>query len=243
MSQASSLPDRLDTRTIFGACQHQQAQHYVNRNHKERSKSPSTPPPSTCSSPLPSEMFNNRDLRNEENLVHISILNVEKSHPDLQTVYEGINKFANVDFNSLDIKGQLGNFCIKDLTSYGFLYRDRFLCRGEQILKFKIFKFGQKDEELKREHDIEVILKMASISYVHTQRFWSVLMTFFTEFQQLQETLNSHRVSSQRKDKAGQSVGFVPPAWGTGRGSRIKLNIEADSPMLVLPMSSSSTQV
>ena len=328
LSQASSLPDRLDTRTIFGSSQQEQTKHCnVNRNHKERSKSPSTPPPSTCSSPLPSEMFTNRDLRNEENLVHISILNVDKSHPDLATVHEGINKIVNVDFNSLDInfnlqtwvvvldffgigsggdsdmteadqgeestttkidehvtsidiqvkslaicfnknevdlfkasvlnyasktflrngnfeiEGQLGNFCIKDLTSYGFLYRDRFLCRGEEILKFKIFKYGQKDEQLKRQHDIEVILKMTSITYVHTQRFWSVLMNFFTEFQQLQETLNTHRFTSQRKDQQQQSVGFVPEAWGTGRGSRIKLNIEADSPMLVLPMSASSTQV
>ena len=328
LSQASSLPDKLDTRTIFGVSQNSNnVKQSNNQRNKERSKSPSTPPPSTCSSPLPSEMLTNRDLKNEENLVHISILNVEKHHPDFESVYEKVNKFVNVDFNSLDInfnlhtwvvvldffgigsggeeeenkveelsegsvesddghvtsvdikvkslaicfnknevdlfkatvlnyasktylrngnfeiEGQLGNFCIKDLTTFGFLYRDRFLCRGEQILKFKIFKYGQKDEDLKREDDIEVMLKMASITYVHTQRFWSVLMDFFNQFQQLQETLNTHRSSDQRKEKHQQSVGFLPPAWGTGRGSRIKLNIEADSPMLVLPMSSSSTQV
>ena len=99
------------------------------------------------------------------------------------------------------------------------------MCRGEQILKFKIFKFGQKDEELKRDCDIEVNLKMASITYVHTQRFWSVLMDFFNQFQQLQETLNSHRVSTRRQGKQ-PTVGFTPPAFGTGRGSRIKLNIQ-----------------
>merc|ERR1719232_1634655 len=146
---------------------------------------------------------------------------------------------------NFEIEGQLGNFCIKDFTNYGFLYRDRFLCRGEEILKFKIFKYGPRDEELKRDYDIEVNLKMASITYVHTQRFWSVLMDFFNQFQQLQDTLNTHRhrvASGNRKGKP-QSVGFKPPAFGTGRGSRIKLNIQADSPLLVLPMSSSSTKV
>ena len=38
-------------------------------------------------------------------------------------------------------------------------------------------------------------------------------------------------------------MGFVPQPWGSGRGSRIKLNIQADSPLLVLPMSSYSTKV
>ena len=318
MTSAKSLPDRLDTKTVFGISKQKKTKI---SEKKERSKSPSTPPPSTCSSPLPSEMINN-DLRNEENLVHISILNVDPSNRDLYTVYEGINKFVNVDFNSLDInfnqqtwvvvldffgigsggeqeteegseggrseeelqhvtsidiqvkslaicfnknerdlfkasvlnysskiflkegnfeiEGQLGNFCIKDFTNFGFLYKDRFLCRGEQILKFKIFKYGPKDEELQREFDIEVILKMTSITYVHTQRFWAVLMDFFNQFQQLQDTMNNHRARTSRKEN---TVGFVPQPWGSGRGSRIKLNIQADSPLLVLPMSSCSTSV
>ena len=83
---------------------------------------------------------------------------------------------------------------------------------------------------------------MASITYVHTQWFWSVLMEFFNQFQQLQETLNSHRISSNRQGKQNP-VSFTPLTFGTGRGSRIKLSILADSPLLVLPMSSSSTKV
>merc|ERR1712020_839139 len=99
MTSAKSLPDRLDSRTVFGISKQKKPKVAERR---ERSKSPSPPPPSTSSSPLPSEMINN-DLRNEENLVHISILNVEPSNKDLFSVYDGINKFVNVDFNSLDI--------------------------------------------------------------------------------------------------------------------------------------------
>ena len=87
---------------------------------------------------------------------------------------------------NFEIEGQLGNFCMKDLTNYGILYRDRFLCRGEQILRFKIFKYGAQDEELVREFDAFVDLKMASITYVHTQCFFSLIMDFFNQFQQLQ---------------------------------------------------------
>ena len=326
MSHANSLPDRLDTKSIFGGVIHN-AEKKQRVTFKERSKSPMTPPPSTCSSPLLTEFTNTRDLRSEENLVHLSILNCDNNSEDgTMNKSENVNKAVNVDFNSLDInfnlqtwvvildffgigsggdesvqvpddetessaldgdgfttridiqvkslaicfnknendlfkatvlnygskmylkdgnfeiEGQLGNFCIKDLTNYGFLYRDRFLCRGEEILKFKIFKYGAKDEKLKRNNDIEVDLKMASITYVHTQRFWSVLMEFFNQFQQLQETLNSHRISSNRQGKQNP-VSFTPPTFGTGRGSRIKLSILADSPLLVLPMSSNSTKV
>ena len=88
----------------------------------------------------------------------------------------------------------------------------------------KIFKYGAKDEDLKRAHDIEVDLKMASITYVHTQRFWSVLMDFFNQFQQLQDTLNKHRLTGSRQGGKQQNVGFVPQAFGTGRGSRQALN-------------------
>ena len=326
LSHANSLPDKLDTMSIFGGIHSADKKQRV--AFKERSKSPMTPPPSTCSSPLLTEFTNTRDLRSEENLIHIYVLNDNLVNNDgFKDNFERVNKAVNVDFNSLDInfnlqtwvvildffgigsgveeseevpddndnntfdgngdsfttgidiqvkslaicfnknendlfkttvlnygskiylregnfeiEGQLGNFCIKDLTNHGFLYRDRFLCRGQQILKFKIVKYGAKDEELERNNDIEVDLKMASITYVHTQRFWSVLMDFFNQFQQLQETLNSHRISSKRQGKQN-AVSFTPPTFGTGRGSRIKLNILADSPLLVLPMSSSSTKV
>ena len=138
------------------------------------------------------------------------------------------------------IEGQLGNFCIKDLTSHGILYRDRFLCRGEQILGFKISKFGQPDPELKRENDISVDLRMAAITYVHTQRFYNLMMDFFKQFQELQGTMATHRASSSRPPRS--AVGFAPPAPGKGRGSRIKLTVEASQPLLVLPLSSYSTQ-
>jgi len=46
------------------------------------------------------------------------------------------------------VEGSLGDFALKDLTPNGVLYSDRFLSRGEHVLKFHFFKFGSPDEKL-----------------------------------------------------------------------------------------------
>ncbi|KAI4823651.1 hypothetical protein KUCAC02_012229, partial [Chaenocephalus aceratus] len=47
----------------------------------------------------------------------------------------------------------------------------RFTTRGGEALIFNIHKYGQPDPYLERECDIKVSLQMASVQYVHTQRF------------------------------------------------------------------------
>lgn len=147
-----------------------------------------------------------------------------------------------------------GNFCIRDLSPEGSQYRDRFLCRGQQILNFRVFRYSQPDPELSREFDLNVDLKMASITYVHTQRFYSTIMDFFNQFQRLQATLNATRLQSSGRlsgaaahktggSRTSRGVGFRPPAFGTTRGSRVKLTVSVRAPLLVLPMSSSSSRV
>ena len=112
------------------------------------------------------------------------------------------------------------------------------------MLNFNIYKFGAEDPELKRDHDISVQLEMAAITYVHTQRFFFTMLDFFTQFQQLQETMNSFRAASTSSTRGpGSSVAFQPPEPGTGRGSRVMLRITATDPLLVLPLSSSSCLV
>ena len=49
---------------------------------------------------------------------------------------------------NFSVEGTLGDFALKDLTPDGVLYRDRFLSRGEHVLKFHFFKFGSPDEKL-----------------------------------------------------------------------------------------------
>jgi hypothetical protein len=82
-----------------------------------------------------------------------------------------------------------GNFCIRDLSPHGGHFRDRFLCRGQQILNFRIFRYSLPDPNLSREFDLNVDLKMAAITYVHTQRFYATLVDFFNQFHRLQASV------------------------------------------------------
>jgi len=79
--------------------------------------------------------------------------------------------------------------------------------RGEHVLKFHFFKYGAPDEKLQvmffsktlnvnfqlknkflfqRAYDATLELRMSSIIYVHTHRFYSEIITFFNNFNQVQ---------------------------------------------------------
>ena len=91
---------------------------------------------------------------------------------------------------NFSIEGCLGSFSLKDLTEQGSLYRDRFLSRGANVLTFHLFKFGDEDPDLNRPYDAKLELRMASIIYVHTHRFYSEILCFFNQFHQLQSVMN-----------------------------------------------------
>lgn len=71
-------------------------------------------------------------------------------------------------------------------------------------LCFASFRFGQPDPFLERECDIKVSLQMASVQYVHTQRFQAEVVTFIQHFTQLQDVLGRQRAAMK-----GQSVSTV----------------------------------
>ena len=353
---STSLPNNLDNETLYATnlMNHKDLQH--NSQHRNvfygKKKNldgetgasevdicaPATPPPSVCSSrdsPVLNVAFQ-RDMQNDDNLVHIKILNIERSCPDFVTRHNSTNRFVNVDFNTLDIIfnlqtwvivldffgigsspvsrpadvsdsakntkkkkhiptvsrnstlegveknaqpfnteidvkvkslsvilnrtdyevasatarnytskislrdnnfaiwGSLGNFSLKDLTSHGLLYKDRISSkRAKQAFNFHLFKFGTPDEKLERPQDATLKIRMSSIIYVHTNRFYSELVTFFNQFHQLHSVTNRMREAA-----AGSTLNEIAT-----RGSRVKLDIEADSPLLILPMSAFSSQI
>ena len=102
----------------------------------------------------------------------------------------------------------------------------------EKVLTFNLFKYGHGLSE-KEEYDASLKLRMASIIYVHTQRFYSELLAFFNHFHQHQNVMNRIRVAA-----LGESVNET-----ASRGMRLKLDIEAGSPLLLLPLSSKSPRM
>ncbi|XP_062872043.1 intermembrane lipid transfer protein VPS13D [Trichomycterus rosablanca] len=133
----------------------------------------------------------------------------------------------------LALQGSLGSLSLSDLTPHGDLYRERFTTRGGEALIFKIHKYGEPDPLLERECDIKVSLQMASVQYVHTQRFQTEVVAFIQHFTQLQDVLGRQRAAVE-----GQAVRAYPQ-----RASRILLDIEAGAPVLLIPESSQSKRL
>ncbi|XP_026223935.1 vacuolar protein sorting-associated protein 13D isoform X3 [Anabas testudineus] len=133
----------------------------------------------------------------------------------------------------LALQGSLGSLSLSDLTPHGHLYRERFTTRGGEALIFNIHKYSQPDPYLERECDIKVSLQMASVQYVHTQRFQAEVVAFIQHFTQLQDVLGRQRAAME-----GQTVRDQPQ-----RASRILLDIEAGAPVILIPESSQSPRV
>ena len=68
--------------------------------------------------------------------------------------------------------------------------------------------------------DASLKLRMASIIYVHTQRFYSELLAFFNHFHQHQNVMNRIREAAM-----GTTVNET-----ASRGMKLRLDIEAESP-------------
>ncbi|XP_071432103.1 intermembrane lipid transfer protein VPS13D isoform X4 [Pithys albifrons albifrons] len=133
----------------------------------------------------------------------------------------------------LALQGSIGSLSLSDLTAHGEFYRERFTTSGEEALIFQIFKYGRADPLLQRDCDVCVTLRMASVQYVHTQRFQAEVVSFIQHFTQLQDVLGRQRAAIE-----GQTVRDKAQ-----RASRVLLDIEAGAPVLLIPESSKSNSL
>ncbi|XP_047579572.1 intermembrane lipid transfer protein VPS13D isoform X3 [Lutra lutra] len=133
----------------------------------------------------------------------------------------------------LALQGSIGSLSLSDLTAHGEFYRERFTTSGEEALIFQTFKYGRPDPLLRREHDMRVSLQMASVQYVHTQRFQAEVVAFVQHFTQLQDVLGRQRAAIEGQTVRDQAQ----------RCSRVLLDIEAGAPVLLIPESSRSNNL
>lgn len=71
---------------------------------------------------------------------------------------------------------------------------------------------------------------MSSVFYVHTKRFLNELQSFYNHFSQLQTVMSSIKVN---QDKPTQNL----------RATRLLLELYAGSPVILMPVSSRSTEL
>ena len=126
---------------------------------------------------------------------------------------------------NLTLNGRLGSLSVTDRTPHGHRYRHKFLTSGTEALTFQLFKYGSPDFNMLRDCDMRLKIKMASVIYIHTQRFATELIHVIQQFSQLQTI-----VEKWRAIRAGQNV------YENMRGTRVSLSVCAGSPVIFLPL-------
>ncbi|KAM6982880.1 intermembrane lipid transfer protein VPS13D isoform 1-T1 [Tautogolabrus adspersus] len=194
--------------------------------------------------PVPGHPLYEPDMDEEETTEAVNTKVDLKVHALSLVLNKKLNELARASVSKLSahlemldgdlaLQGSLGSLSLSDLTPHGDLYRERFTTRGGEALIFDIQKYGEPDPYLERECDIRVSLKMASVQYVHTQRFQAEVVAFIQHFTQLQDVLGRQRAAME-----GQTVRDHPQ-----RASRVLLDIEAGAPVILIPESSQSPRV
>nr|XP_018668116.1 vacuolar protein sorting-associated protein 13D [Ciona intestinalis] len=167
------------------------------------------------------------------NVKRFSLMFVKTKYELLRADITNLMLHAQLKDGRMRVNGQLGGLAVSDLSPNGFLFKERFIFTGDKALDFDIIKFDDYDYNLERSFDISVRLRMASIRYVHTQRFQNETIAFCQHFQQLQEVLGRMRAAS-----VGQSVRVA-----ACRQARIALDFETGPAIILIPESSHTHRV
>lgn len=133
------------------------------------------------------------------------------------------------------VKGRLGSVSLFDLTSHGTYYRERFLTSGSEALNFMYSRDGPKNvfaEPTTLEPEAQLKIKMSSVRYVHTKRFVAQIQSFVNEFQGLQAPMLIRKIRTSESQSNLQH-----------KSTKLSLSIKAGSPIILLPLSSTSNYV
>ncbi|XP_054721064.1 intermembrane lipid transfer protein VPS13D-like [Uloborus diversus] len=177
-----------------------------------------------------------KETNNSEFLLKVKSLTVVLNKQDYKLASANISNFmcdTSIQDHTYTIKGTLGSISLSDLSRHGHLYPEKFITTGSEALHFHIFKYSRQCSDINTDFDLSVKCQMSSVQYVHTQRFLSEITAFFRHFNEMQELIRKIRLAAS---------GAIIDNEIT-RGSRISLNISADSPVIVIPQSSSNTHV
>ena len=131
------------------------------------------------------------------------------------------------------VEGSLGSISLNDLTSHGSIYREKFMTSGNEALNFLYTRENPKSQASKRslKKDAQLNIKMSSVRYVHTKRFVMEIQTFFKDLFKLQVPVIRKMKSSDMRQMEQH------------RPTQLGLEIFAESPLILLPLSSRSEKL
>ncbi|KAM7356415.1 vacuolar protein sorting 13D [Cochliomyia hominivorax] len=180
---------------------------------------------------------NGDDISRRELQIFVRSLNLilvrnesELSKANISNVILHIKKMDATE----SIDGRLGSISLYDLTQYGYLYQEKFSTSGSEALSFT---YKRKRNAKKAKHgrtldkDATLLIFMSSVKYVHTKRFIVEIHLFVKELLQLQSpVINRIKKTENTKD---QNEGYI----------NIGLEIHAESPIILLPVSFNSNHL
>lgn len=149
--------------------------------------------------------------------------------------------FSTTSNGNTTAEGSLGKVTVIDLTKGGKLYKERFITAGEEALNFNFFKHGGKNLEFKTEFDMKLHLQMALVQYVHSQRFFMELLNFWHRFNSMDSLAGGSSTNCEPtngKDRQLPSYQLPTSPKKPRRGTRLSLNINADAPVIIIPINS-----
>lgn len=176
------------------------------------------------------------EATNSEINLKVKSLTVVLNKPEYKLASANISHFTSdmsLRDNTYSIKGTLGSISLSDLSPHGHLYPEKFITTGSEALHYHIFKYSRQIPNLETEYDLSLKFQMCSVQYIHTQRFLSEITAFFRHFNEMQELIRKIRLATSGAIVSVEAM----------RGSRILLDIAAGSPVIVIPQSSSSSDV
>ncbi|XP_058447485.1 intermembrane lipid transfer protein Vps13D isoform X2 [Malaya genurostris] len=168
--------------------------------------------------------------------LHISVhsLSLVLAKPDYEIAKANV---SNAQFTvskrneAKQVEGKLGSITLSDLTSHGFIYREKFTTTGNEALNFVYIRDEAKSYARNLQKDALLKIQMSSVRFVHTKRFIAEIQLFFKEFSQLQTPVMRKIKPTDLKVHLNQ------------RPTQLGLEINAGAPILIFPMAFNSDQV
>lgn len=167
--------------------------------------------------------------------IRVKSLSVILNRTDNEIAFANVSKLsADIIKNSnapiigdvVIVDGEIGSLSVYDLTPvHSKLYGERFLTSD---LSFGLKRYNKPDKSFVRDYDMRLKLTFPFMIYTHTQRFIFEIQSYFKHFSHLQSVLSALRSSA----KLDEDYNLSP---------RILLDIKAQSPAIVLPVSSQLT--
>lgn len=199
------------------------------------SASPSDPSNASSNVVYPSQSADSKKKTaatdNTEMNISVRSLTVVLVKPELEVAKANISNVEisvkTTGLESKEVEGKLGSMSLLDLTLHGQLYRERFITSGKQALHFNYLRFPPSESNT---CDAKLKLKMSSVIYVHTKRFIAEIQAFFKHFTQLHAVMRGIRAATSGQMERDEPL-------------KLSLSLHAGSPMILLPVSSRSSDL